>query len=219
METGPDGRIYVLEYGNGWFTKNKDAGLARIDYNRGNRAPEIAKVSASKTYGKLPLQVLFTVAAKDPEGDKMSYTWNLGNGVVRKTLVPRLIYTYTKKGSYNATVDVKDDLDAITTSKPLNILAGSAAPVLSSLTADSPGKTLMLTLDCKTCHKINEKSVGPAFTDVAKKYPNNKASMDHLTQKVTQGGTGVWGDVVMPAHPALKPAEAKQIISWILSLK
>jgi cytochrome c551/c552 len=54
---------------------------------------------------------------------------------------------------------------------------------------------------------------------VAKKYPNNKASIAHLTQKVVQGGTGVWGDAVMPAHPALKPAEAKQIIGWILSLK
>lgn len=219
METGPDGRIYVLEYGNGWFAKNKDAGLARIDYNRGNRAPEITKVNASKSYGKLPLTVLFTVSAKDPENDKMSYTWNLGNGVIRKTLVPRLSYTYTKKGNYTATVDVKDDLDATTKSKPLSILAGSSAPSLSSLTANSPGKVLMLTLDCKTCHKISEKSIGPAFTDVAKKYPNNKTSMDHLTQKVTQGGSGVWGDVAMPAHPALKPTEAKQIISWVLSLK
>jgi cytochrome c len=199
METGPDGRIYVLEYGSGWFTKNKDAGLARIDYNRGNRAPEITKISASKTFGKLPLPVIFTVVAKDPEGDKMSYTWNLGNGVTRKTLVPRLSYTYT--------------------SKQVNILAGSMVSNLANINANSPGKTLMLSLDCKTCHKIAEKSIGPAFTDVAKKYPNNKASMAHLTEKVKEGGSGVWGDVAMPAHPALKPAEAKQIISWILSLK
>jgi cytochrome c len=219
MEAGPDGRIYVLEYGSGWFARNADAGLARVDYNRGNRAPEIAKVNASKTYGKLPLTVLFTVVAKDPEGDKMTYVWNLGNGVIRKTMVPRLTYVYTKKGNYTANVDVKDDQDATTKSKPLNILAGDIAPKLSSLTANSPGRTLFLSLDCKTCHKINEKSIGPAFTDVAKKYPKNKASMAHLTQKIIQGGTGVWGDAVMPAHPALKPAEAKQIITWVLSLK
>jgi glucose/arabinose dehydrogenase/cytochrome c551/c552 len=217
METGPDGRIYVLEYGNGWFTKNADAGLARIDYNRGNRAPDITKINANKTYGKLPLPVLFTVVAKDLEGDKMSYSWNLGNGVTRKTLVPRLNYVYTKKGNYTVTVDVKDDQDATSKSKTLSIYAGELAPRL--VNANSPGKALMMTLDCKTCHKIAEKSIGPAFTDVAKKYPNNKASMAHLTQKVMQGGTGVWGDVAMPAHPALKPAEAKQIISWILSLK
>jgi cytochrome c len=33
MEAGPDGRIYLLEYGTGWFQKNPDAGLSRIDYN------------------------------------------------------------------------------------------------------------------------------------------------------------------------------------------
>ena len=38
MELGPDGRLYVLEYGTGWFMRNKDAALTRIDY-RGTPAP------------------------------------------------------------------------------------------------------------------------------------------------------------------------------------
>ena len=33
IEVGPDGRFYVLEYGSGWFTKNADAAISRIDYN------------------------------------------------------------------------------------------------------------------------------------------------------------------------------------------
>lgn len=32
MEVGPDGKIYILEYGKGWFSKNPDAGISRIDY-------------------------------------------------------------------------------------------------------------------------------------------------------------------------------------------
>lgn len=32
MELGADGRLYILEYGKGWFTKNPDAGLSRIEY-------------------------------------------------------------------------------------------------------------------------------------------------------------------------------------------
>ena len=32
MEIGPDGHLYILEYGLGWFSKNKDSGLFRIDY-------------------------------------------------------------------------------------------------------------------------------------------------------------------------------------------
>lgn len=34
IEVGPDGRFYVLEYGTGWFSKNADAGLSRIDYKK-----------------------------------------------------------------------------------------------------------------------------------------------------------------------------------------
>jgi glucose/arabinose dehydrogenase/cytochrome c551/c552 len=33
MEAGPDGKIYLLEYGTAWFQKNPDAGLSRIDYH------------------------------------------------------------------------------------------------------------------------------------------------------------------------------------------
>lgn len=32
LEVGPDGRLYMLEYGTGWYTQNADAGLARLDY-------------------------------------------------------------------------------------------------------------------------------------------------------------------------------------------
>ncbi|HEY0433886.1 MAG TPA: ThuA domain-containing protein [Chitinophagaceae bacterium] len=34
MEMGPDGKLYILEYGTGWFHKNKDAGLCRIDFTK-----------------------------------------------------------------------------------------------------------------------------------------------------------------------------------------
>jgi cytochrome c len=223
METGPDGRIYVLEYGSGWFTKNKDAGLARIDYNTCNRAPEVKAIAANKLYGKLPLPVLFTVTATDPEKDKLTYTWNLGNGIKKTTQLPKLLYTYTKKGTYNVSVEVKDDRDAATLSKTIAVLAGQDSPdmklKMASMQANAAGKTLMMSLDCQACHKVSEKSVGPAFTEVAKKYPGNAASTSHLIKKVTTGGHGVWGDVDMPAHPNLKPAEIKQIVNWIYSLK
>lgn len=223
METGPDGKLYVLEYGSGWFQKNKDAGLARLDYNRGNRAPDVGEITADKGFGKLPLIVTFKVKAKDPEGDKMSYTWDLGNGVKKKTLVPKLVYTYVKKGNYNVSVEVKDDQEAAASSKTVAVLAGQDAPdmkfKLANQKANEGGKALMMSLDCKVCHKVAEKSVGPSFADVAKKYPKGAATTAKLTKKIQEGGTGVWGDVAMPAHPALKAAEAKQIINWIYSLK
>ena len=32
LEFGPDGSLYVLDYGDGFFRANPDAGLYRIDY-------------------------------------------------------------------------------------------------------------------------------------------------------------------------------------------
>lgn len=34
MELGPDGQLYILEYGTGWFSKNKDSGLSKIDFKK-----------------------------------------------------------------------------------------------------------------------------------------------------------------------------------------
>ena len=57
MEVGPDGKIYMLEYGSGWFSKNPDAGLSRIDYIAGNRPANIAGITTDKTSGALPFKV------------------------------------------------------------------------------------------------------------------------------------------------------------------
>ncbi len=223
MELGPDGKIYILEYGTGWFSKNKDSGLARIDYNSGNRAPEIKSITSNKASGKLPFAVMVSVAARDPENDGMSYTWDLGDGVKKKTTTPFIKYTYTKKGSYSVSVEAKDDKNAVAQSKTLKLYAGNDADVINAaLAADkklnAPGMALMMSLDCKACHKVDEKSVGPAFMEVSKRYPKNAANEDKLSKKIISGGTGVWGDVVMPSHPNLKPAQAKEIVNWIFSL-
>jgi cytochrome c551/c552 len=80
------------------------------------------------------------------------------------------------------------------------------------------GKTTMLSLDCKTCHKIDEKSIGPAFTEVAKRYQKDQKAMSYLTNKIIKGGGGVWGETAMAAHPDLAESDAKQIVQWILTL-
>src|ERR1700754_4037445 len=76
----------------------------------------------------------------------------------------------------------------------------------------------MLSLDCKTCHKIDEKSIGPSFTEVSKRYAKDPDMVSRLIQKVEKGGSGSWGEVAMPAHPSLKEEDIRQIISWIKTL-
>lgn len=220
MEMGPDGKLYVLEYGNGWFKKNPESGIVRIDYNPGNRAPEVSAIAASKTYGALPLTVTLTAKVSDPENDKMTYTWRLGNGITKITTRPTLTYTYPKAGTFKASVTAKDIKLASGKSKePVLIAAGAADEPVDPSSKFVAGNTLMMSMDCKACHKTREVSIGPSFTDVANKYKKNRATYEQLTAKIQNGGTGVWGDVVMPAHPSLKADEAKQILDWVFSLK
>jgi cytochrome c len=275
MEVGPDGKLYLLEYGSGWFTKNADAGIAVIDYNGGNRPPQIAGIKVDKSSGVLPLAVKVTVDAKDLEKDKVSYKWDLGNGTTKETTTPELDYTFTSAGDYKITVEVRDDKGAATKSNAVSVYAGNETPeVAINLTggnksfylpgkpvnysvaindrtdtakmdpanlfvsvdyvegydkaeasmghqqgqANITGKNLMLSLDCKSCHKEADKSVGPAYVAVSKKYQKDANAMTYLTQKIIKGGGGVWGEVAMPAHPSLPPAEAQQIVTWIMSL-
>ncbi|MEO3405058.1 ThuA domain-containing protein [Mucilaginibacter sp. CAU 1740] len=275
MEVGPDGRLYGLEYGSGWFSHNPDAGLFRIDYISGNRPPEISSFKADKKSGVLPFTVKLSVDAHDPEKDNISYTWNLGNGVTKQTTTPTLDYTYTTVGDYKITVETKDDKGATSKSAPIAVYAGNEQPTVninisggnksfylpglpvkySVNVTDGPdtkavdpkriyvgldyidgfdkaqtaaqleqgepenrGKTIMLTMDCKSCHKEDGKSIGPSFTEVATKYKKDPNAAAKLSQKVIKGGAGVWGETAMSAHPSIKKGDLDQIINWVLSL-
>ncbi|HTE30287.1 MAG TPA: c-type cytochrome, partial [Chryseolinea sp.] len=87
------------------------------------------------------------------------------------------------------------------------------------ITIIDSGRLLIESLDCKVCHKVNEVSNGPSFSAVEKKYARKTKSMtNHLSQKIINGGTGVWGQASMPAHPTLSKANALLIIEYIYSL-
>jgi cytochrome c len=73
--------------------------------------------------------------------------------------------------------------------------------------------------NCLACHATDKKLVGPAYKDVAAKYAGQKDAVDKLAEKVVKGGTGVWGQIPMPANTQVSPAEAKQLVQWILTIK
>jgi cytochrome c len=85
--------------------------------------------------------------------------------------------------------------------------------------AHEKGLEMIGALDCTTCHKISEKNIGPAYTDVAKKYEATDANIDLLAGKIIKGGSGNWGTVPMTPHPAVSVDSAKEMVRYILSLK
>jgi cytochrome c len=81
------------------------------------------------------------------------------------------------------------------------------------------GLELIGASDCTTCHRISEKNIGPAYTDVAAKYEATQATIDTLVSKIINGGQGVWGTVAMTPHPTLSKEDATEMVKYILSLK
>jgi cytochrome c len=85
------------------------------------------------------------------------------------------------------------------------------APKADAAGDNKQSTALMQKYICTTCHGVDRKIVGPAFQDVAKKYPGQ---VDYLTKKIQSGGSGVWGPIPMPAQK-LSEAEARTIATWI----
>ena len=97
--------------------------------------------------------------------------------------------------------------------------AGVAASAEGASSEESPGEHLVRTNDCISCHAVDRKVVGPAYRDVAKRYRGQPDAVQKLVQKIRDGGSRGWGDVPMTPHPALRTAQLKEMVAWILSLE
>ena len=73
--------------------------------------------------------------------------------------------------------------------------------------------------NCMACHAVDKKVVGPAYKEVAKKFGGQAGAVDMLAGKIMKGSSGTWGPVPMPPNANVNAAEAKQLATWILSLK
>ncbi len=276
MEMGPDGRIYLLEYGSGWFTANDDSGLGYIQYNADNLPPKLQNFDVDKSSGDAPLTVKLSAEASDKEEGELTYLWDFGDGNTQETKTSSIEYTYADAGSYNASVEVMDANNMKAKSGIISLVSGNSRPVLDiaieggnssffmpgvpvnykvtvsdaeddvvgidlsnvfvgveymegfdeasltlghkQLSSSELGEGLVMSNTCKTCHKRNEKSIGPTYVDVAAKYAGQPDAKEYLVGKIIGGGNGVWGDVAMPANPTLEGGDANKIVDYILSL-
>ncbi|MFD1146818.1 ThuA domain-containing protein [Saccharothrix hoggarensis] len=130
MQFGPDGALYIIEWGSGFGGNNADSGLYRIDYVRGNRAP-VAVAKADRTSGHAPLTVRFDSSeSRDPDGAAITVAWDFdGNGTTDSTEA-NPSHTYTANGNYTARLTVTD-ADGKSASANVSIVVGNTAPVIT----------------------------------------------------------------------------------------
>jgi cytochrome c len=136
LETGPDGAMYMLEYGSVYGVDNVDARLVRIEYNGGNRAP-LAKITTNDTIGLAPYKVNFSSKdSYDPdEDDVLQYEWTFNDAkAVSKEANP--VFTFEKNGVYKVTLKVTDPSgESSVDTKEIKV--GNTLPQVSITTPDN----------------------------------------------------------------------------------
>ncbi|RFC71318.1 PQQ-dependent sugar dehydrogenase [Streptomyces sp. AcE210] len=133
MAFGPDGALYVLDYGLSWFGGDENSGLYRIENATDGHSP-VVDAKVDKTSGQAPLKARFSSTATDADSDALTYSWNFGDGTSGTGAAPS--HTYKKNGTYTATVTAKDATGR-TGSADAHIVVGNTAPkVTLELPAD-----------------------------------------------------------------------------------
>jgi cytochrome c len=133
IKFGPNGDLYVLEYGSNWFRKSDNSKLVRIEYNAGNRTP-VVHASSSAPGGALPLNIqLSSAGTKDYDGDSLKYEWKITADSGKSALTftePNPTLKLDHPGSYTAALTVTDPAGA-KNSQSIKIVSGNDPPLVN----------------------------------------------------------------------------------------
>jgi cytochrome c len=135
MDFGPDGALYILEYGSAWFRGNANSRLIKIEYNKGNRKPHV-NATADKYSGAVPLTVKLSSEGSsdfdDYDQDKLKYEWKISNGAgFDQTLTEaNPSFTFSEAGTYQVNL-VVTDTKGEKNSSSFDLIAGNEPPAVT----------------------------------------------------------------------------------------
>ncbi|MBA8824903.1 glucose/arabinose dehydrogenase/type 1 glutamine amidotransferase [Saccharopolyspora lacisalsi] len=118
---GPDGALYMIDYGSGFFTLDDNQKLLRITYQGGPATPA-PTASVQPTAQNTPMKMAFN--GEDSGG--VSYTWDFGDGSAPSHEADPT-HTYTEGGTYTATLTVTY-ADGEKTTTRTEVTVGCTAP-------------------------------------------------------------------------------------------
>jgi glucose/arabinose dehydrogenase/PKD repeat protein/type 1 glutamine amidotransferase len=116
---GPDGALYLLDYGGGFFSLSPTQKLSRVTYSGGPPTP--VPTASSVAVQDRPLTIAFTGA----RSGGVSYRWDFGDGGTSTEANPR--HRYARVGPYTARLTVTY-ADGETATVQTAVTVGCAVP-------------------------------------------------------------------------------------------
>ncbi|MET9358253.1 carbohydrate-binding protein [Streptomyces sp. NPDC006617] len=185
---GPDGALYVLDYGTG----GNNQALYRIEYVGGSNRNPVAKADADKTSGALPLTVRFSSqGSSDPEGRPLAYSWDFGDGST--STQPDPSHTYTTRGTFRPTLTVKDP-EGLTGTASLVITTGNTAP---TVTLQTPADGALFSFGATVPFRVQVTDPEDTTVDCAKVNVTYLLGHDSHTHSITSA-SGCNGTLDVP---------------------
>ncbi|UJL45762.1 PQQ-dependent sugar dehydrogenase [Virgibacillus sp. NKC19-16] len=133
---GPDGSLYITEFGDDWWESNDNAGIRKIYYGEEIQYP-VAQGEISEEDGHAPLEVEFDASnSYDPDGQEITFEWEFGDGNTSNDV--NATHTYTENGQYHVTLTVTNTETGRIDIWSDTIVVGNTAPEVE-ITSHSDG--------------------------------------------------------------------------------
>ncbi|MDR7130016.1 cytochrome c [Algoriphagus sp. 4150] len=132
MDFGPDGALYILEYGSAWFRGNANSRIVKIEYNAGNRKPNV-NATSDKISGAIPFTANFSSEGTndydDYDAGKLDYTWKINgaDGTTTELKGADATYTFETAGKHQVTLTVTDTKGE-SNAASFDVIAGNDKP-------------------------------------------------------------------------------------------
>lgn len=227
---GDQAETPTVEYKGHRFVNEQVEFMYELGLENGDKINAFEKPEAIINEKSRALERVFTLE-NVPSNAKVSYKMNLSSIALESSLTTdgewafsefvirkaKGLSGYDFMGELVLNNDKPTTVTTVFTSKPLiiDIRNKNAKAEEEEIPL---GAKLIAKTDCPTCHNTYSKTVGPAYVDIAKRYKTSEETVAQLTKKVINGGSGVWGEAAMTAHPDAAKKDVTEMVRYILSL-
>lgn len=144
LDVGPDGALYVLEYGTEFGGNNPDARLTRMEYSASGTLTPKAHIEASATYsGTTPMTVRLSAAGSTAVNDEIvAWAWDVDADGVVDGREAEIEHTFSEEGTFSVSLTVQSRTGRKSFPAVQRFFVGNSPPVVT-ITEPPAGSVLV----------------------------------------------------------------------------